>query len=64
MPEPYLITLGGPVALNHSDVIVDLMKKYVDKFLKTPIIRTTPLGQESVIYGALAMAFVKEGYRL
>ncbi|MCW4027130.1 MAG: ROK family protein [Candidatus Bathyarchaeota archaeon] len=62
--SPSLITLGGPVALNHSDVIVDLMKTYVDKFLKTPIIRTTPLRHDSVLYGALALAFMKEGVRL
>ncbi len=61
--EPVLITLGGAVALNNQSLILRL-KKYVDHYLKIPEIRITPLGEEAVLYGGLAMVFEKKGFRL
>jgi glucokinase len=62
--EPALITLGGSVALNNPHLIIRPIKRYVDRFLKTPKIKISSLGEDIVLYGALAAAFSGEGTRI
>jgi len=55
--NPELITLGGGVVLNNKKHILPYLKKNVDKFLKTPKIIITPLGEDIVLLGAVALIF-------
>jgi len=58
MYDPELITVGGSVALFNSELILNPVKKHVSKYAmnRLPEIRITPLGEDAVIYGALAAA--------
>jgi glucokinase len=53
-----LITIGGSVALNNPELIVEPIKKGIDKHLinRKPEIKLTPLGADVVLYGGLAIA--------
>jgi glucokinase len=54
--DPELITVGGSIALYNPNLILEPIKKYIDKHLlnKKPRIIITPLGDEIVLYGALS----------
>jgi len=52
--DPELITIGGSVALANKNIILEGIKKYVDKFLEVPIIKITPLGEDITLLGAAA----------
>jgi len=54
--EPGLVTLGGGVALNNDPRIRDGIARYLDDycFVDPPEIRTTDLGDDIGLYGALA----------
>lgn len=54
--DPELITVGGSVALFNSELILDPVKKNVSKYAmnRLPEIKITPLGEDVVLYGALA----------
>ena len=56
--DPELITVGGAVALKNPDLILDPINENVDRYIvnKKPEIRITPLGQDAVLFGALALA--------
>ncbi|NHV99256.1 MAG: ROK family protein [Thaumarchaeota archaeon] len=56
--DPELITVGGSVALFNSELILDPVKKNVSKYAmnRLPEITITPLGEDVVLYGALAAA--------
>jgi glucokinase len=56
--DPELITIGGSVALNNPELILEPIKSGIDKHLinKKPEIRLTPLGADVVLYGGLAIA--------
>ncbi len=60
--DPSLITIGGAVALNNADLVVDPIKRYVQEHTRNrlPEIFLTPLGEYVVAYGALSMAFQHE----
>ncbi len=54
--DPELITVGGSIALNNPNFILGPIQQYIDKYLlnEKPRIIITPLGDEIVLYGALA----------
>ena len=56
--DPELITIGGSVALNNPEFIVEPIKRGIDKHLinRKPEIKLTPLGADVVLYGGLAIA--------
>ncbi|MGB9717296.1 MAG: ROK family protein [Thermoproteota archaeon] len=56
--DPELITVGGSVALFNSELILDPVKKNIPKYAinRLPEITITPLGEDAVLYGALAAA--------
>ena len=56
--DPQLITLGGSVALGNSRIMVQGIKKYIDRFLPTPLVKITPLGGDITLLGAAAAVFV------
>ena len=57
--DPALITVGGAVALNNRDFVIEPIKRHVHKYAinRIPDIKITPLGGDVVLYGALAMVF-------
>ena len=55
--DPELITIGGSVALNNPQFILDGINKYVDHLLKLPKIQITKLGEDSGLLGAGAAVF-------
>jgi glucokinase len=57
--DPSLITVGGSITLNNSDLILEPIKKYVGNHSinRVPVIKLTPLGGDVVLYGALARIF-------
>ena len=56
--DPELITVGGSVALNNPRLILDPIRENIDKHLinRKPEIMVTPLGEDAVLIGALALA--------
>lgn len=59
--NPGLVTIGGGVAMNNSEVVLDGIDRYLDDYLfvDRPEIRVSRLGDDIGLYGALA-AFVEE----
>ena len=60
--DPQLITVGGSVALENPDLILKPILENIDKHLinRRPDIMITPLGEDAVLYGALALAMSDE----
>jgi glucokinase len=60
--DPSLITVGGSIALRNEDLIIDPIRRGVKEHARNrvPEIRITPLGEDVVLYGALAMVFHPE----
>ena len=56
--DPELITIGGSIALNNPELILEPILENIDMHLlnRRPRIMITPLGDDVVLYGALAMA--------
>lgn len=56
--DPELITVGGSIALKNPDLILRPILSNIDRHLinRRPEIRITPLGEDAVLYGALALA--------
>jgi glucokinase len=56
--DPELITVGGSIALNNHRLVLEPIRENVQKHTinRVPEIKITPLGQDAVIIGALAMA--------
>lgn len=56
--DPELITVGGSIALRNPDLVLRPIHENIDRHLinRRPEIRITPLGEDAVIYGALALA--------
>lgn len=54
--NPGLITVGGGVALNNESRVLDGIERYLDDyvFVDEPVIRTSRLGDDIGLYGALA----------
>ncbi|MEM1587150.1 MAG: ROK family protein [Candidatus Bathyarchaeia archaeon] len=57
--DPALITVGGSVTLNNPDLIIDPIKRHISEHARNrvPEIILTPLGEDIVLYGALASIF-------
>jgi len=57
--DPSLITVGGAVALSNRNLVITPIKKSLNRYTinNPPIIEITPLGENIVLYGALAAAF-------
>lgn len=60
--DPDVLTIGGSVALNNKDILIEPLEKRVRKYLinRPPRIMPTPLGENVVLLGALAIALGKE----
>ena len=58
MYDPSLITVGGSVALNNKEYIIDPLQEAVKDYIinRPPEIKATPLGGDIVLYGAVALA--------
>jgi glucokinase len=56
--DPELITIGGSIALNNPELILEPILENIDMHLlnRRPRIMITPLGDDVVLCGALAMA--------
>ena len=57
--DPSLITVGGSIALRNENLVIDPIRRGVKEHARNrvPEIRITPLGDDVVLYGALAMVF-------
>ncbi|MEM2369413.1 MAG: ROK family protein [Candidatus Bathyarchaeia archaeon] len=57
--DPSLITVGGSVALNNPSLVINPIKHYIGRHARNrvPEITLTPLGEDIVLYGALASVF-------
>ncbi len=60
--DPSLITVGGGLALNNERLILDPIRRRVGEYAVNglPEITLTPLGDDVVLYGAVALAFHPE----
>ncbi|MEM2088896.1 MAG: ROK family protein [Thermoproteota archaeon] len=58
MYDPELITVGGSVVLHNSEHILKPVREQVSQYAmnRLPEIKLTPLGEDIVLYGALATA--------
>ncbi len=56
--DPELITVGGAVALNNPDMVIDPVKRNIEDYTQNeiPDIKLTELKEEVVLYGAIATA--------
>jgi len=56
--DPSIITVGGALALRHKDLIIEPIKRYVCDYAinRVPEIMVTPLGEDAVLLGAIAVA--------
>jgi len=60
--DPDLITVGGGIALNNPDLVLPYIKENLKKFTinRIPDVIITPLGDDIVLYGAIAIAMNPE----
>ncbi|RLE47750.1 MAG: ROK family protein [Candidatus Methanomethylicota archaeon] len=56
--DPEIIIIGGGIALNNKELVIEPMKKYLDLYLfnKKPLIVETSFGEDVGLKGALAIA--------
>ena len=56
--DPELITVGGGIALNNPDLVIEPIERLIagHTINRVPRIMITPLGEDVVLYGALAAA--------
>lgn len=57
--DPSIITVGGTITLKNPDLILKPIKRHVEDYTinRMPNIRITPLRDNAVLYGALALVF-------
>ena len=55
--DPSLITVGGSIALNNPELVLEPIRENMDRYSQNrlPRIRLTALGEDIVIYGAVAL---------
>ena len=60
--DPELITVGGAIALRNPALVLEPIEENIGRHLvnRRPEIRITPLGEDAVLYGALALAVKAE----
>ncbi len=58
MYDPALITVGGAVILRNIDITIPIIRRNINKYAinRIPKITPTPLGEDIVLYGAIATA--------
>lgn len=58
--DPSLITVGGSIALQNKKLVMDPIKKHVERYTRNriPKIMITPLAEDVSIYGAIAAIFI------
>jgi len=54
--DPEMITFGGAVMLGNGDLVLKYAKRSIDKFLRWPRMRISPLGEDAPLLGAAALA--------
>ncbi len=56
--DPSLITIGGSITLNNPDLVINPIKQNLEKYVinRLPEIIPTPLGEDVVLYGAIALS--------
>jgi len=56
--DPDIVILSGSIFLNNIDVLYEPLIKNIDKHIVTskPLIKPSSLGEDAVLYGALALA--------
>jgi glucokinase len=56
--DPELITIGGSIALNNPDFILEPIQENIGNYTinRIPKIKITPLGDDAVLLGALALS--------
>lgn len=64
--DPSLITIGGSVALNNPELVLDPIKRLAPEYVinRFPDVILTPLGGDVVLYGALALSLGFQTVRL
>jgi len=57
--DPSLITVGGAITLNNTALVIDPIRQHVEEHTRNrvPDIIITPLGEDIVLFGALATVF-------
>lgn len=57
--DPTLITVGGSIALNNPELVINPIKRHISEHARNriPKIKLTPLREDAVLYGALASVF-------
>ncbi|RJS84374.1 ROK family protein [Candidatus Bathyarchaeota archaeon] len=57
--DPSLITVGGSIAIKNLNLVIEPIRRYIGDYARNrvPEIKITPLGDDVVLYGALAMVF-------
>ena len=57
--DPSLITVGGSIALRNENLVINPIRRYIKEHARNRVseIKVTPLGDDVVLYGALAMVF-------
>jgi glucokinase len=60
--DPSLITVGGSVALQNKKLVMNPIKKYVERYTRNriPRIMITPLAEDVSVYGAIAAVLKPE----
>lgn len=60
--DPDLVTVGGTLALENEDLILEPIKRHVKDhtFNRIPDIMITPLREDVVLYGSLAKVFLED----
>ncbi|RLE86420.1 MAG: ROK family protein, partial [Thermoprotei archaeon] len=56
--DPSLITLGGSVVLNNVELVLEPIRREAPSYVinRMPEIKVTPLKDDIVLYGAVALA--------
>ncbi len=52
--NPELIIFSGSVALNNGEILLKYGKKYIDKFLRTPKLKISEIGENAPLLGVAA----------
>ena len=62
--DPELIVVGGTVALKNQDLVIEPIGKWIEKYAlnRLPEIRLTLLGEDVVLYGALASIYLTSNH--
>jgi len=60
--DPSLITVGGSVTLNNRELVVEPIRRHIGEHSRNriPEIKVTPLADDVVLYGALAIVFHRD----